>query len=183
MCARLGMVTGRGLSAAVRIYYPRWVLWGACSILVVANVINICADLGGMAEATQLITGVRSLIWIPFYALFIIGLLIWTSYKLIAKIFKRLTLVLFAYVVASFYAHVDRKQALAVTFVPHLEWSRGFLAVLVAILGTTISPYLFFWPAAQEVEGEKAKDQTLAHHKSAPAAELRTARAAPITLI
>ena len=82
MCARLGMVTGRGLAAAVRIYYPRWVLWGACSILVVANVINIGADLGGMAEATQLITGIRSLIWIPVYAFFILGLLFWTSYKL-----------------------------------------------------------------------------------------------------
>jgi NRAMP (natural resistance-associated macrophage protein)-like metal ion transporter len=64
MCARLGMVTGRGLAAAVRIYYPRWVLWGACSILVVANVINIGADLGGMADATELVTGIRSLIWI-----------------------------------------------------------------------------------------------------------------------
>jgi NRAMP (natural resistance-associated macrophage protein)-like metal ion transporter len=62
MCARLGMVTGRGLAVAVRIYYPRWVLWGSCSILVVANVINIGADLGGMAEATQLITGIRALI-------------------------------------------------------------------------------------------------------------------------
>src|SRR5580692_1835248 len=93
MCARLGMVTGGGLAAAVRIHYPRWVLWGACSILVVANVINIAADLGGMAEATQLITGIRPLIWIPFYALFIIGLLFWTSYKLIAKVFKWLTLV------------------------------------------------------------------------------------------
>src|ERR1700719_3920520 len=129
MCARLGMVTGRGLAAAVRIYYPRWVLWGACSILVVANVINIGADLGGMAEATQLITGIRSLIWIPIYALFIIGLLLWGSYKLIAKIFKWMTLVLFAYVLASFYAHVDWRHALAVTFVPNLEWSRGFLAV------------------------------------------------------
>jgi NRAMP (natural resistance-associated macrophage protein)-like metal ion transporter len=86
MCARLGMVTGSGLAAAVRIYYPRWVLWAACSILVVANVINIGADLGGMAEATQLITGIRALIWVPFYALFIIGLLIWTSYQRIAKI-------------------------------------------------------------------------------------------------
>src|SRR5450432_758651 len=136
MCARLGMVTGRGLAAAVRIYYPRWVLWGACSIVVVANVINIGADLGGMAEATQLITGIRSLIWIPVYAFFIIGLLFWGSYKLISKIFKWLTLVLFAYVVTSFFAHVDWRQALAVTFVPRLEWSRGFLAVLVAILGT-----------------------------------------------
>src|SRR6202790_5875583 len=82
MCARLGMVTGRGLAAAVRIYYPRWVLWGACSILVIAHVINIGADLGGMAEATPLITGIRSLIWIPVYAVFMIGLLLWGSYNL-----------------------------------------------------------------------------------------------------
>jgi len=171
------MVTGRGLAAAVRTHYPRWVLWGSCSILVVANVINVGADLGGMAEATQLITGVRSLIWIPVYGLFILGLLFWASYKLIARIFKWLTLVLFAYVFASFYAHVDWRLALAVTFVPHLEWSRGFLAVLVAILGTTISPYLFFWQAAEEVEEGQAKDQTLARHKGATTGELRAARA------
>ena len=177
MCARLGMVTGRGLGAAVRIYYPRWVLWGACSILVVANVINIGADLGGMAEATQLITGIRSLIWIPVYALFIIGLLVWTSYTLIARIFKWMTVVLFAYVFASFYAHVDWRHALALTFVPHLEWSRGFMAVLVAILGTTISPYLFFWQAAEEVEEGRTKGGTLAERKGATAGELRSARA------
>src|SRR5260370_5828259 len=177
MCARLGMVTGRGLAAAVRIYYPRWVLWGACSILVVANVINICADLGGMAEATQLITGIRSLFWIPFYALFITGLLFWTSYKLIAKIFKWMTLVLLAYVLASFYAHVDWRRALAVTLVPHLEWSRGFLAVLVAILGTTISPYLFFWQAAAEVAEKRAKGRTLGHSKGTTTGDLRTTRA------
>jgi Mn2+/Fe2+ NRAMP family transporter len=177
MCARLGMVTGRGLAAAVRIHYPRWVLWGACSILVVANVINIGADLGGMAEATQLITGIRPLIWIPLYALFITGLLFWTSYKLIARIFKWMTLVLFAYVLASFNAHVDWRHALTVTFVPHLEWSRGFLAVLVAILGTTISPYLFFWQAAEEVEEERAMGRNLAQRKGATAGELRNARA------
>src|SRR6202171_5425239 len=177
MCARLGMVTGRGLAAAVRIYYPRWVLWASCSILVIANVINIAADLGGMAEATQLITGIRSLIWIPVYALFILGLVFWASYKMIARIFKWLTLVLFAYVFASFYAHVDWKHALMVTLVPHLEWSRGFLAVLVAILGTTISPYLFFWQAAEEVEEERAKGKTtVAQRKGATTEELKDAR-------
>jgi NRAMP (natural resistance-associated macrophage protein)-like metal ion transporter len=175
MCARLGMVTGRGLAASVRIHYPRWVLWGACSILVVANVINIGADLGGMAEATQLVTGIRPLIWTPVYALLILGLLFWTSYKLIARIFKWLTLVLFAYVFTSFYAHVDWRHALAVTLVPHLEWSRGFLAVLVAILGTTISPYLFFWQAAEEVEERRTKGRTLAERPTA--GELRSARA------
>jgi NRAMP (natural resistance-associated macrophage protein)-like metal ion transporter len=176
MCARLGMVTGRGLAAAVRTYYPRWVLWGACSILVVANIINIGADLGGMVEATQLITGVRSLIWIPVYACLILGLLFWSSYKQIARIFKWMTVVLFAYVFASFFAHVDWRHALAVTFVPHLEWSRGFLAVLVAILGTTISPYLFFWQAAEEVEEGRSKSRS-AERKGATAEELRSTRA------
>ena len=177
MCARLGLVTGRGLAAAVRIYYPRWVLWGACSILVVANVVNIGADLGGMAEATQLITGIPPFVWIPFYAIGILALLFWTSYKLIARIFKWMTLVLFAYVLASFFAHVDWKHALAVTFVPHLEWSRGFLAVLVAILGTTISPYLFFWQAAEEVEEERASGRTVAQRKGATGVALNSARA------
>jgi NRAMP (natural resistance-associated macrophage protein)-like metal ion transporter len=177
MCARLGMVTGRGLAAAVRMHYPRWVLWGACSILVVANVINIGADLGGMAEATQLITGIRPLLWIPVYAVFLLGMLFWASYRLIARIFKWLTLVLFAYVFASFYAHVDWRHALAVTFVPHLEWSRGFLSVLMGILGTTISPYLFFWQAAEEVEEGQTKGETLADRKGATAGELRGARA------
>src|SRR5579862_7142175 len=177
MSARLGMVTGRGLADAVRIYYPRWVLWTACSILVIANVINIGADLGGMAEATKLVTGVRSLIWIPVYAFFIMVLLLWSSYKLFARVFKWMTLVLFAYVLASFYAHVVWRPALAVTFVPHLEWSRGFLAVLMGILGTTISPYLFFWQAAEEVEEAEAKGRTLAQRKGATAGELRSARA------
>jgi len=177
MCARLGIVTGQGLAAAVRSNYPRWVLWGACSILVVANVINIGADLGGMAEATQLVTGIRPLVWIPFYALLILGLLIWTSYKWIAQVFKWMTLVLFAYVLASFFAHVDWKEALLVTLVPHLEWSRGFLAVLVGILGTTISPYLFFWQAAEEVEEERAKGKrTVARRKGATAEELKDTR-------
>ena len=88
-----------------------------------------------------------------------------------------MTLVLFAYVLASFYAHVDWRNALAVTFVPHLEWSRGFLAVLMGILGTTISPYLFFWQAAEEVEEAEAKGGTLAQRKGATAGELRGARA------
>jgi Mn2+/Fe2+ NRAMP family transporter len=157
------------------------VLWSACSILVVANVINIGADLGGMAEATQLVTGVQPHIWIPVYALGILALLFWSSYKLMARIFKWMTLVLFAYVLASFFAHVNWRQALAVTFLPHMEWSRGFLAVLVAILGTTISPYLFFWQAAEEVEEERTKHPTLAERKGTTERELNSARADTMT--
>jgi NRAMP (natural resistance-associated macrophage protein)-like metal ion transporter len=177
MCARLGMVTGQGLAAAVRHNYSRWVLWGACLILVVANVINIGADLGGMAETSQMVTGIRAIFWVPFFALLILGLLAWTSYRQIARIFKWLTLVLFAYVLTSFYAHVEWKQALRVTLVPHLEWSRGFLAVLVGILGTTISPYLFFWQAAEEVEEDRARGRTrLAQRRGSTEEELKDAR-------
>src|SRR5712675_699313 len=80
MCARLGMVSGRGLAGVIRLHYPRWVLWFACTLLIVANVVNIGADLAGMSEATQMVTGVNSLIWTPLYATLIISLLFWTSY-------------------------------------------------------------------------------------------------------
>src|SRR5438094_1063604 len=96
MCARLGMVTGRGLAAVVRRRYPRWVLWGACLLLTVANVINIAADLGGMAEATHMVTGIQSLWLLPVFSGVILAALLWTSYRTIAKVFKWLTLVLFA---------------------------------------------------------------------------------------
>lgn len=181
MCARLGMVTGRGLAAAVRTHYPRWVLWSACSILVVANVINIGADLGGMAEATQLITGIRPLLWLPLYSALITAMLFWASYKTTARIFKWLTLVLFAYVLTAFFAHVDWHQAFVATLIPHIELSRGFLAVLVAILGTTISPYLFFWQAAEEVEEEAEHSPTHTTRKGATKKELNDARADTIT--
>src|SRR5438876_11528750 len=88
MCARLGLITGRGLAGVIRSHYPRWVLWSACALLIVANVINIAADLGGMAEATTLVTGVSGFVWLPLYATMIVVLLVWSSYRAIAKIFK-----------------------------------------------------------------------------------------------
>ena len=96
MCARLGMVTGRGLAGVLRRNYPCWTLWSACFLLIVANVFNIGADLGGMADVTKMMTGVSSLIWTPVYAALIGSLLFWTSYHVIARVFKWLTLVLFA---------------------------------------------------------------------------------------
>jgi NRAMP (natural resistance-associated macrophage protein)-like metal ion transporter len=176
MCARLGMVTGRGLAGAVRLRYPRWVLWGACLLLVVANTINIGADLGGMAQVTQMVTGFNALLWSPVYAGLILALLFWSSYKQIARIFKWLTLVLFAYVATAFLAHADWKAVLAATLIPRMNWSREFLSVLVAILGTTISPYLFFWQAAQEVEEERALGRSLAQRKGTADHELRKSR-------
>src|SRR5580704_6530809 len=105
MCARLGMVTGCGLASVIRARYSRWVLWFACTLVIVANVFNIGADLGGMADAMQMITGIPSYYWTPFFAALIMGLLLWTSYRIMARIFKWLTMVLFSYVVTAFLAH------------------------------------------------------------------------------
>lgn len=177
MCARLGMVTGRGLAGVVRRRYPRWVLWGACLLLAVANIINIGADLGGMAEATQMVTGISSLWYAPVYAGLILLLLFRTSYRTIARVFKWLTLVLFAYVITAFIARPDWPRVFRSTFIPDVHWSRQYLSVLVAILGTSISPYLFFWQAAQEVEEERANGRvTMAQRIGATDRELRRAR-------
>jgi len=104
MCARLGMVTGQGLAGAIRQNYSRWVLWSACLLLVTANTVNIGADLGGMAKATEMVTGINSRYWSPIYAAIIAAFLIWSSYKTFARIFKWLTLVLFAYILTAFLA-------------------------------------------------------------------------------
>jgi NRAMP (natural resistance-associated macrophage protein)-like metal ion transporter len=177
MCARLGMVTGLGLAGVIRVRYPRWVLWGACALLVIANIVNIAADLGGMADVTQLLTGVRSLYWTPVYALVLVWLLFQTSYRLIARIFKWLTLALFAYIVAAFLAHPDWAAVWRATVFPHVKWSAAYWATLVAILGTTISPYLFFWQAAQEVEEDIAIGKsTVAEREGASHRELRRSR-------
>jgi NRAMP (natural resistance-associated macrophage protein)-like metal ion transporter len=176
MCARLGLVTGLGLAGVIRRHYPRWVLWGACSLLIIANVINIAADLGGMAAATRMVTGAPVALMVPIFGGVIVLLLMRSSYRAIARVFKWLTLVLLAYVATAFVARVDWRQALEVTLVPRIEWSRAFFSVLVAILGTTISPYLFFWQAAQEVEEERAKGHNLAQRRGATAEELKACR-------
>ena len=182
MCARLGMVSGLGLAGVIRRRYPTWVLWGACSLLIVANVVNIGADLGGMADATEMVTGVNSLVWTPIYAILITSLLFWTSYRVIAKVFKWLTLILFAYVITAFLAHPDWRAVLYSTVVPHVEWSSAYLATFVGILGTTISPYLFFWQAAQEVEEErKIGRQTVEEREGATDEELGKSRTDVLT--
>ena len=182
MCARLGMVTGCGLASVIRTRYSRWVLWLACALVVIANVFNIGADLGGMADGMQMITGVNAYVWTLIFAALIMGLLLWTSYRTMARVFKWLTLVLFAYVITAFLVHPNWATILRATFIPHIEWTKGYLAVLVGILGTTISPYLFFWQAAQEVEEDRDHGKaTVAQRKGSTNAELRTAKRDVIT--
>jgi len=161
----------------VRRYYPRWVLWSACALLVVANVFNIGADLGGMAEVTEMMTGIKAYYWTPLYTILIISLLFFSSYRHIARIFKWLTMVLFAYIAAAFLARPDWHSVLSATFVPRVEWSSAFLATFVGLLGTTISPYLFFWQASQEVEDDRAKGKrTVKQREGATVKELRVVR-------
>jgi NRAMP (natural resistance-associated macrophage protein)-like metal ion transporter len=182
MCARLGMVTGCGLASVIRTRYPRWVLWLACSLVIVANIFNIGADLGGMADAMQMMSGIRAYYWTPFFAALIIALLMWTSYSTMARVFKWLTLVLFAYVITAFLAHPNWSAVLRATFIPRIQWTKDYLAVLVGILGTTISPYLFFWQAAQEVEEDRQLGKkTVAQRRGSTNKELRIAQKDVIT--
>ena len=182
MCARLGMVTGCGLASVIRSRYPRWVLWFACALVTVANVFNIGADLGGMGDAMQMISGVRAYLWTPFLAALILGLLFWTSYRTMARFFKWLTMVLFAYVIAAFLSHPNWSSVLRATLIPHIEWSKDYISVLVGILGTTISPYLFFWQAAQEVEEDRDRGKdTVAKRKGATNKELHVAKRDVVT--
>ncbi len=177
MCARLGLVTGRGLAGVVRRRYPRWVLWSSCAILLIANVFNIGADLGGMGDAMEMVTGIRAYIWAPLLAIGIVLSLILLSYKRLAKIFKWLTLVLFAYVITAFLTKPDWAQVLRATLIPQIQWTKAYISVLVGILGTTISPYLFFWQASQEVEEEREMGRrSTASRRGATREELRDAR-------
>lgn len=177
MCARLGLVSGLGLAGVIRRRYPAWVLWSACALLVVANTVNIAADLAGMAAAMEMMTRVSAFVWQPLFAGLIVVLLIFSSYRHIARVFKWLTTVLFAYVIAAFLAHPRWGEVLRLTFIPHIEFSAAYLAVFIAILGTTISPYLFFWQAAQEVEEERSMGRrTLSQRRGATDEELSAAR-------
>ncbi len=158
MCARVGFVARRGLASVLREHYPRPVLWAACALLLVANTLNIAADLGGMAAGARMITGLPAALFVPLFALAIVALLVFASYVWVARVFKWLTLVLFAYVLAAVLARPDWAAVLHATVVPHVVGSPDFLLIIVALLGTTISPYLFFWQASQEAEEIAARD-------------------------
>lgn len=182
MCARIGMVTGRGLAGVLRVHYPRWVLGVASSLLLVANVVNIGADLGAMGAVTELLTGIPSLLFVPLYAGLILWLLVFESYPAMARVFKWLTLVLFAYVLAAFLARPDWGQVLRATLLPRIRLDRDSVLMIVALFGTTISPYLFFWQASEEVEEEKAKGRiTVEQRRGATERAMRAATADVLT--
>jgi NRAMP (natural resistance-associated macrophage protein)-like metal ion transporter len=177
MCARLGLVTRRGLASVLRKHYPPWLLWFACTLLVVSNTINIAADLSGMAAGAELLTHVNHIWFVPVFAIVILLFLMFGSYATLLKIFKWLTLVLFAYVAAAFLAKPSWSAVAKGTFLPQISFTKEYLFTFVAIFGTTISPYLFFWQAAQEVEADEALNHELGERpRRSLERELRSAR-------
>jgi len=151
MCAKVGMVSGRGLAGVLKQHYSPWVLYPAVIALLLANTINAGADIGAIAAAINLLVPIPMIIFVIPVALLILALQVWGSYRFIAKVFRWLTLALFAYIGSVFFAHPDLLAVLKGTFIPTLRWDTAFLSTLVAILGTNISPYLFFWQSDQDL--------------------------------
>lgn len=150
--ARLGRVTGAGIAANVRRHYPRSILYAILPLMLAANIFNLGADLGAMGAAMKLLLPGSLTMYIVLFAAFSLTLQVLVPYTRYVAYLKWLTLALFAYVATAFVAHVDWSAALSGTFLPELSLQKGFFTALIAVLGTTISPYLFFWQASQEAE-------------------------------
>jgi Mn2+/Fe2+ NRAMP family transporter len=180
LCSRIALQTGVGLGVSLRRKFPSWLVGIAILGLLGANTFNIGADLGAVAAGGSLLSrGDIPALWLVIpVALLVLGLELFATYTAIFKIFKWLTLALFAYVITAFFAHPQLSDVVKATFVPHIEFSRDFVMALVAVLGTTISPYLFFWQASSEVDEMAASRETnpLVHRRVGTAAELRAAR-------
>ena len=180
LCARIALQTGVGLGASLRRKFPRWLVGIAILGLLAANTFNVGADLGAVAAAGSLLSrGAIHALWLVVpVALLIIALQVFATYATIFKIFKWLTLALFAYVITAFFAHPALLEVLRATVIPHIEFSKDFVMALVAVLGTTISPYLFFWQASAEVDELAAAGATnrQAGRHGLRLSELRAAR-------
>jgi NRAMP (natural resistance-associated macrophage protein)-like metal ion transporter len=156
--ARIGRISGSGIAGNIRRHYPPWLLYPVITVLVVTNTINIGADIGAMGDAVKLLVGGPALVYSIIFALGIIYLQVMGSYSRCCSLFKIFSLALFGYIITTFLAHASWGAALKSTFLPHFEKSSDYWATFVAVLGTTISPYLFFWQASLETEEIKNHD-------------------------
>ena len=155
--ARIGRTTGAGIAGNLRKFYPNWIVYSGVGLLIVANTINLGADIGAMAESVRLLIGGPQLLYVAAFGAVCALLQIFMKYKRYVAVLKWLTLALFAYVATLLFVKVDWGQLLAGLFVPRVALNGGAMTAVVAILGTTISPYLFFWQSSQEVEDIKAE--------------------------
>lgn len=161
MCARIGLVTGRGLAGNIRLYYSKKILYLCTILLFVANSINIGADLGAMAKATQLLLPKFDFVLlIVFFTVISLGMQIFISYERYAKYLKWLALVLLSYILSAFMVHLNPLDLLKHTVIPSITFSKDQIFLICGILGTTISPYLFFWQTSQEIEERILKGRT-----------------------
>jgi NRAMP (natural resistance-associated macrophage protein)-like metal ion transporter len=173
MCARIGKVTGQGLAGNFKQRFPGWLLRVFIVALLAANTINIAADLAGMADAAAMLSGINAHLLVVVFGLLISWATVRLRYHQIANVLKWLVLALFAYPITAFVAGADWSRVVRDTLVPSMPHTRDEWSMLVAILGTTISPYLFFWQASEEVEEEKAAGQsTLTKRRGATLQEL-----------
>lgn len=152
ICARLGRITGAGVAANLRKHYPKPFLIGAITLLCVANVFNLGADIAAIGAAASLVFGGSLNVYAVGFGLLSIFLQIYLPYRRYVRYLKWLTLALFAYVGTAFVLNIPWRTVLAAAFVPHVRWNSDYWMALVAVLGTTISPYLFFWQASEEAE-------------------------------
>ena len=157
MCGRIGMVTGKGLAGVIKSNYSRAILYFTVTILLVANTVNIGADLGAMASTLQLLVDIPFVFLLLGITAFTLILEIFVSYATYARFLKYLALSLLTYIAAAFIIKVDWGTVALATFIPTISFSQGYILNIVAILGTSISPYLFFWQASEEVEEEMGK--------------------------
>ena len=182
ICNKIGMVTGRGLAGVLRHHYPRGVLYPAVLALFVANAINVGTDIGAIAAAMNLLIPVPAVWLIVPVAVLIVAVQAWGHYRMIVTLFKWLTISLFAYVAAAFLSHPEWKEVLKATFVPAVRFDHEYLVTVLAILGTTISPYLFFWQASQEVEEERSQGKlTVGSRAGASDQDLQRAKMDTVT--
>ena len=157
VCARIGRTTGRGIAGNLRQYYPGWVLQATVALLFIANTLNLGADLGAMAEATRLLLpATPGWVWIVFFGAVCTAAQLFLDHRRYVGVLKWLTFVLFSYFAALLAIRVPWGSVLQGLLVPRVSAKSAFWMMVVAILGTTISPYLFFWQSAQEVEDTKA---------------------------
>lgn len=179
LCARIALQTGVGLATALRRRFPTWLVLVCIAALFIANTINAGADLGAVAAGGSLLTrgAVRQLWLVVPVAVLVLALQFFLTYGTLFKIFKWLTVALFAYVIEGFIVHPDAGRLLAASVVPHVELSKEYIAAIVAVFGTTISPYLFFWQASSEVDEMRAAGKlTEKQRRGARPSELRAAR-------
>jgi NRAMP (natural resistance-associated macrophage protein)-like metal ion transporter len=174
--ARIGRVTGKSLSGNIRHVYPAWLLYGIVGLLLVANTINIAADLSAMGDALGLVIGGPARLYAAVFGLLSLGLQVFIPYTRYVRILKWLTLALLAYVATALTIDIPWGQVGAGLVMPHLAWTGATITTIVAVFGTTISPYLFFWQASQEVEELEADPQAkplMADHKQARSSFVR----------